>query len=102
MDLMPETAFGYAMHFLFTPCLETLAIAEETWQEIWLYVSERKHKLVPLLADFGSSKYATELLIGVQVRLGDFVLRVILLSVPTMRLNGELYETKWYTIICDL
>jgi len=75
MGLTPETAFGCAMHFLFTPRLETLAIAKETWQEIWPYVSERKRKLVPHSADFDNSKYATELLIGVQVRLGDFVFK---------------------------
>jgi len=74
MGLLPETAFGCAMHFLFSPRPETLAVMKETWQEIWPYISERKRrKLLPLLPEINNSQYATELLIGVQVRLGDWV-----------------------------
>jgi hypothetical protein len=41
MGLLPETAFGCAMHFLFSPRPETLSIMKETWQEIWPCISKK-------------------------------------------------------------
>jgi len=72
LGLTPETAFGCAMHFLFAPRMETVAIMNETWQEIWPYVTKPKRKLLHHGPQLSNVHNATELLIGIQIRYGDW------------------------------